>query len=380
MATKYKQQADGRWQTKIWDGTYKDGKKHYVALISSKSSKDLERIVSEYIVKREKGLVSVSTTMSVYEYAQQWLEVEKGLSESATRDMYRNIIEKHLNVFSDTQFEYLTSYKIQNIINNTADRPRTCQQIVLTLKQICKSAESDRLLPSGKTIELFNRVQIPKYKAEEKKPLTAEQCKAIYNALVAHVLPPRSALFLSLIYFCGLRREEALALKIDDIQSLAIRVDKALHLGATTTEVKTPKSERGYRTVPLPAESIPIIRDTLTGITPSSDGYLFTTRNGDIITKSSYIKMWQGIQKHFDFEFTAHQLRHTYCTRLCYEAYHNRTISVKQIAKLLGDTEKMVTDVYGHLLEEQEQTAKALKNIFSSSSKKAKRPIAVDEL
>ena len=45
---KYKKGKDGRWQTKVWDGTYgPDGIKHYVPVYSTKSSGDLEKTVNK---------------------------------------------------------------------------------------------------------------------------------------------------------------------------------------------------------------------------------------------------------------------------------------------------------------------------------------------
>lgn len=369
MATKYKQQADGRWRAKVWDGTYTDtGKKHYIFLASTKSSKDLEKLVSDYEIKRDTGRVVVKQGITFKEYARQWRETEKGLSESATKEMYDRVIDVYLKPLYSFTFDYLTRQAIQMVINNNSKHPRTCQQIHLTIKQICKSAEKDRLLPYGKTIELFDSIQLPKYKADEKKPLTDEQCSVVYNALVSNEMPPRSSLYLALIYFCGLRREEALAVKYEDVHSLSVTVNKALHMTDNETEVKGTKSARGERTVPFPADAIPIIQKALAEIEPNSQGFLFATKAGVLITKSSYRKMWDGIRKELGFDCSAHIFRHTYCTKLCYEAFENRTITVKQIARLLGDTEKMVSEVYGHIVEEKEQTAEALRSVFGKSS------------
>lgn len=41
---KYTPGKDGRFQTKVWDGTYNpDGRKHYIPIYSTKSSGDLEK-------------------------------------------------------------------------------------------------------------------------------------------------------------------------------------------------------------------------------------------------------------------------------------------------------------------------------------------------
>ncbi len=61
---------------------------------------------------------------------------------------------------------------------------------------------------------------------------------------------------------------------------------------------------------------------------------------------------------------TAHIFRHNFCTELCYQI---PAISTKMIARLLGDDERMVLDVYSHILAEKENVAETLNKAFSKS-------------
>lgn len=54
---------------------------------------------------------------------------------------------------------------------------------------------------------------------------------------------------------------------------------------------------------------------------------------------------------------TAHIFRHNYCTMLCYQI---PLISVRKIAALMGDTERVVLDIYNHIVEEKEDVSGAL--------------------
>ena len=111
------------------------------------------------------------------------------------------------------------------------------------------------------------------------------------------------------------------------------------------------------------------LKEFLQAYTQVSGYNLITKQDGSIITESSYVKMWKSIQKKIDNSLgegasknlTAHSFRHNYCTRLCYQI---PLISTKMIAKLLGDDEKMVIDVYSHILEEKEDCQSAIANIF----------------
>lgn len=107
---------------------------------------------------------------------------------------------------------------------------------------------------------------------------------------------------------------------------------------------------------------------------PSVPGeYLFHNQNARIMTHTGYTRMWQRIVEkmntaaggnkniHVIFGLTAHIFRHNYCTELCYQI---PAISTKKIAQLLGDNEKMVLEVYSHIVDEKEKApdvvAKAL--------------------
>jgi site-specific recombinase XerD len=60
-------------------------------------------------------------------------------------------------------------------------------------------------------------------------------------------------------------------------------------------------------------------------------------------------------------ELTPHMLRHNYCTELCYQV---PAISTKMIARLLGDDERMVLEVYSHIQEEKEDLQSAINSAF----------------
>lgn len=92
------------------------------------------------------------------------------------------------------------------------------------------------------------------------------------------------------------------------------------------------------------------------------------------MTASSYRKMWESILKKMNAAaegsdsiqkingLTAHVFRHNYCANLCYQMPN---ISIKRIAQLLGDTEKMVLEVYNHVLDEKENVQETIANAIA---------------
>lgn len=365
---KYTKGADGYFSTKIWDGTYtKDGKKHLKNLRTRKSSKALEDMVTEFKAEVSARKNVKKTDMLFIDYARSWLMVYKAQKSANTRKMYDNIIEKHLIALDTVKIQDIDRIHLQLVLNNAKDKKRTQQQIMLTFKQILKSAVSDRIFPLNAFEIIFRNADQIKYKPKERRTLTENEKNAIFKADFNN----SDKTFIYLLYGCGLRRGEALALTVFDIniKTHEVTINKAHELSNEKPVQKTPKSGNGYRTVPIPDKVFPKIEEYVTWLRSRNRTYLFTMRNGKPVTKSSYDKMWKRIiRKMQDVTeeqitgLTAHVFRHNYCTNLCYQI---PTVSIKRIAQLLGDTEKMVLEVYNHIVLEKEDAVSAVNSAIN---------------
>ncbi len=380
---KYKKGSDGRYTAQVWDGTYQNGKKHYIKIRSTKSSRDLELKIEEFKIKKATGAVVVSKNISVYDYALEWLERAKSGAEVNTRTMYRYVVEKHLTDLKTVSFEALNNSLVGALVKKCSDRPRLCQQLIMTLKQICRSAERDKLLPKGETIDIFSEIHAPKYKAKEKRPLTDEEIAALSYT----ELSEKERAFVSVLFYCGLRREEALALTVFDVnfKDSLIKISKAVAFDGNDPYIKAPKSRNSYRNVPMCDELADILKAYSVSLSGTN---LFEKSAGGLITHSSYVKMWDSIRNKLKkayiehsgsrmpywasvgFEdLTAHIFRHNYCTRLCYAMTEGHNLTTKKIAALLGDSEKMVLDVYSHIMNEKEKPMEAIEAVLSLKAK-----------
>lgn len=367
---KYKQGTDGCWRTKAWDGTYDEyGRKNRIHLKSNKSSADLEKQVNALKRRIESGEQIQKTSLTFLEYADEWLSVYKAVREHNTKAMYQNIIDKHFAALEGVKLENLRKIHLQMIINSASEKPRTCQQILLTFKQIVQAAVDDQYLPESAIRTLCTGIDKPRYVPGEKRVLTAAEIKAIKKA----DFTPMERAFVYIIYGCGLRRGEVLALKPLDIDFKAaeLTVRQSVEFVDNNPGLKAPKSKNGTRTVPMPPFLVEHLRIYLPTLKSS---YLMHTRDGSLMTKSSYRRMWASIVKKMNlaaggndslqviFGLTAHIFRHNYCSNLCYQI---PAISTKKIAQLLGDSEKMVVDVYSHIMEEKESTQEVVKTAIS---------------
>lgn len=363
---KYTRGKDGFFRTKAWDGTYNtDGTKHRINLKSDKSSRDLERQVNELNDKVRNRQIVPRDDILFIDYSRMWLKTYKSMRACNTQAMYSNIIEKHFIILGPVRLQDIEHVHFQHLLNSAMDRPRTCQQIAITFRQVIKTAVKSRRLPASALQDICDGVELPRYRKPVKRPLTALE----KSALPLADFTPRERCFVYLIYGCGLRREEALAVLPTDIslKKKTIRIQRAVFFDGNNPGIKETKSENGYREIPLPEYLVQFLR----GYLPSVDGYLIQKTRGGMITKSSYDKMWENIvdkmnaaaggSKHVRVitGLTAHVFRHNYCTQLCYQI---PKISIKKIAQLLGDTEKMVIEVYNHIIEEQENPVEAIES------------------
>lgn len=370
---KYKKNSRGEYEARIWDGTYNpDGSKHRKYLVSKKSSADLERKVNQLKQKVENGNYVQDSDALFLDYARQWLQTKKGVREKNTRAMYQNIIETHLSFLEGMRLSDIRNSHFQLAVNNALDKPRTCQQIYITFKQILKMAVTDNYIGSGMYEMICSDINMPKYIRKEKRALTKEEKAAILTA----GFTDRERAFVLILYYCGLRRGEALALSRFDFSFAdgknTVSVTKTVIFSQNTPEIKEmPKTANGFRTVPLPDHAVAFLKEYISGM---DNTQLFTCRDGSLITQSSYAKMWKSIVRKMNLAaggteafpaitgLTAHIFRHNYCSNLCYKV---PAISIKKIAQLMGDTEKMVLDVYNHIIDEKEDPASVVNDALA---------------
>lgn len=365
MGTKYKKnEKTGLYSTLIWDGTYDaDGRKHRKKLTSRKSSADLEKQVAQFKLEvQEKGSVTKVSTTPFLPYAREWLSITKAGKELNTKKMYRYTIDRYFSLIADVPICDIRHSHFQAVINDQIDHPQTCRQIALTFRQIIKYAAKNHHISPGMVPDIIDDVSIPKCRKPQKRALNAVEKAAIEKA----DLDPRKRAFLSILYYCGLRRGEAMALTTDDFDwdACTLSVSKVIVFDANTPVLKPyPKSERGIRTVPIPERAVQLIKPHAL----ECDGFLFHGRDREMMSETAFRRMWDSITAALGkvagekVELTPHMLRHNYCTELCYQV---PAISTKMIARLLGDDERMVLEVYGHILEEKEDLQHAINNAF----------------
>lgn len=385
---RYKRRSDGTFETKLQTGFDNDGKRVRLS-ISADSSIALENKVMEYKAKLKQLVEAYPTcngkdykemllsntiikcsSLSLAEYASDWFITHKSMKEINTKAMYKNIIDKHIVPgIGHIPVNHLRHSDVQHLLTITSDRPRTCQQILLVLKQIFRDLKRDMLITSDVYDTLIDKYDTVKYRASKKRILTDLEKKAILAADFSRMEKG----FVMILYFFGVRREEALGLmKSDfDFTNRMLNINRAIVFDQNTPVIKSTKSFAGTRSINIPNDIYDYIREYVRSC-PTM--YLFTKQDGTIITKSCYDKMWKRIvdkmnvavmsdteKKYHQYpikNLTAHLFRHNYCTMLYYSG-----ISVLKAVELMGHADKkMIMDIYSHLDEEREDAATKIDN------------------
>lgn len=183
-----------------------------------------------------------------------------------------------------------------------------------------------------------------------------------------------------IMLFCGLRLGEALCLNWQDIDfsSKQISVIKSLErINTNAFQIKPHTKNKKDRYVPIPDKICDYLYKQRTEVV--GNGLICSQLNGKLHTLTSYQQMWNSYQTELNFHyycdyqkklgknciskfspngfphmlprFTAHQLRHTYCTMLYFAG-----VDVLTASKLMGHSSVDITlRIYTHLDEKFKQ-------------------------
>lgn len=312
-----KKRKDGRYCTKVTI----DGKCHYIYGYSIKEIND-----KKYELKQ--GVVNSCLFSNV---CKEWYKATKSNLEYNTQKMYKLNL-KYLEPLYDKKINKLKTQDILPIFEDFLQKPRTYNMILLTLNQIFEFAIDEDYCSKN----IVRKIKPLKNIKEEKKPLTLDQIKLIEYSLD---LEPR--LFISYFMICtGLRREELIPLRYEDIDGDVIHINKAVYFEHNQPKLKSTKNGT--------SRNIPLL-DNLKKYLPPGQGLMFPNEKNKMMSETTYKRKIAFCSKYLGIPFTGHQLRHTYATML-----YNSNVPIKEAQYFLGHKDiRILLNVYTHLDETQ---------------------------
>ena len=353
---KYKKRKDGRYYTLISDGYKPDGSRNRIP-VYGKTISELEENKLQLQMKIRQGIPIKDSNVTLEEYANNWFETYKSNARTNTKKNYSFCLKKHIiPALGYLPLNKVVKSDIQGLINEHFHQYATCHYIIVTLRQIFDTALDDDLIMKNPCF----KVKLPKKNQAEKRPLSDIEKEALKTA----ALSDQEQAYINIVLYCGLSRAESLALSRHDVdlKKKLVHVHNDLVFSHNQPLIEDVKNDYRRRDVPIPDVAIPFLTDYL----KSLDGiYLFTKKDGSMITEQSYRHMWDNIRKkcndavcsenelkmHVEkVTFTSYTFRHNYATQLYYSG-----ITIKQAAKYMGHCDtKMIMEIYSHLDEQKE--------------------------
>ena len=315
--------------------------------IYGNSATDLTRNINLFVQSYKEK--KKPTNLLFCDYASMWLET-KSSRQASTKNMYETALSKTEDI-DYYALEEITRTDLQHLINKHKAHPTACHQLSMTLKQIFNMAVRDGLLQLNPSEFL----ELPKKSSQPGRALTAEEKEAIKKIDISE----EDRMYILILYFFGLRPQEALALiPLDiDIKNQTLHIKRAIGYDKNDPYIKDTKTYK-QRKLPIPDAFL----DQLIkySSTKEKNEFLFS-RHGKIFTKTMKSKMWVRIKKKINeqlggndkIDMTNGLRPYTFRHNFCCECYY-RHLSILKTAELLGNSPQMVMKVYAHLDNDKE--------------------------
>lgn len=200
--------------------------------------------------------------------------------------------------------------------------------------------------------------------AVEMRILTPEEYASVEAKMDEHYRP-----LLRFLAGTGARWGEAVALTVADVDLANgnVRIRRALKWSPDNQrKVGATKTKKSNRTVALPPELIPDLRDLCEG-RKGSDLVFQAKRGGAVLHRTFWSRYWLPAVEHLEPRPRIHDLRHSHASWLLARGVPIHIVS----ARLGHESIQTTVDTYGHLLPDaQLVAANAAQQVFASPARK----------
>lgn len=313
----------GNWRVRIFVGNDEDGKPQYKSFTAS-SKKEAEFLAAQYNTNSKEILSADLTVKSALE---RYIESKKNVISPMTLRGYKQILNKRLDTLKPLKVSDLTQEAVQNEINRMAAilSSKTCRNAHGLLSAVLRVYRPDFVLHTT-------------FPPKAKRDIYVPDPKEVINILKI-VKGTVNELPVFLAAECGMRAEEISALRRCNIYPDHIDIKEAIVIDENLNQVvKEPKSNAGYRSVPITQEAYDYIMSI------ADEGERVCNRSNEVISNN-----WGGFRRRHKTEINTHlnfhAFRHHYASKLLL-----LNIPQKYIAELMGHgSTDMIEQVYQHI-------------------------------
>lgn len=311
---------------------------------------------------------NVRDNPSMKEYTIRWFNLyKKGKGALKTQEMYANAVNVHIiPALGDKKIKDITTSDIQKLLNDTDSSKSLQHKVRITLNQIFKKAQADRLVAFN-PVTGVDPVETPPPVRQFYSP---EQREILIDVLHDHKVFPLALSILN----TGMRVTEAIALMRQrdlDLENKKIYVRESTEFERCKPKIKETKTGRGVREIPIPSAYANWLNDYLQ---KKKSLYVFPGHHGGQMGQTELRNMQrranEKLQKWFDehpekeerrFKLHFKTLRHTYCTEL-----YDLDIDEVSAAAIMGHSVTIMREIYTHIQKERQvQTGVKIEQLHS---------------
>lgn len=395
MANSKRKNGEGSYSNvKIHGDDYCRYRDAQIGTVYARTPSELQMKIKEKRAKiKELAIVNglKSTNLTTFSnLCDMWLPTIYGEISARTYDDYESIIKTRIKEYktfdlANRQAKALIPETLNKYFNDMANRysMASIRKTYIVIQQVIKYAIKHDYVRSDFD---FSEVKLPKentvaVKKKKVSAITTEDIKLLTQELEKPIYGPASDMIV-FIMFSGLRVNEATALQWKNVATdlSSIKIEAATsriivrgkdHEALTNDDgtkkytkiSKSPKSEDGNRTIPLPPKAQSILRKFKDERNPSDNDFVFLTKNGTPVSSDNARKTLSRALKNSECRvktYSPHSLRHGYGSILISEG-----VDIKLVSKLLGHSKVSFTyDTYINILKEDE--IREVNRVFSS--------------
>ena len=341
---------NGTYTSKFMLGYKDDGKKNIISVTRSTKAEVLEEM-RRIKIEHEK-CPDIDRYITFAEFAEIWYKDIEGQVEESTYRSYYYTLQKLKDAFGNICLYDLKPIHInrffQSILRVYSES--YIRKLRTMLIQICDYAEDNGMTVRNAARHSMKLKKLPGNKKSKKDSFTDQEIEILKKTLPNNLLGNSILLQIG----SGLRTQELLALKKDDIASdgSTIKVSQAIKTVDGKAKLGPPKNESSYRTIPIPEDyrkyaaylrengAEPFIWSPSI-IRPLCRVHTYRNRYKKALEKISGVRM-----------LLPHCCRHTYVTLL-----QARGVPMETIARLTGHASIKTTNIYLHTSLETLETA-----------------------
>ena len=381
------QREDGRYRVKVYIGST-DGKKQY-KYAYGRTQKEADIKADELKVSLRKGIDISASNDAFKTWAEYWLTSKR---YEVSADRYSTLQSRSalwIDALGTTQINQIKPFELQTILftisaknpyTNAPMAKKTIRGYVQVINAIFEFAVENRIIEFNPAAKLKMPQTTPI--ANQRRALTSVERQRVME--FEHRAKPSAMLMM----LSGLRRGEATALQWNDIDFVNNKISVTKSYNFKLKDFKSPKNGKA-RVVSVPQ----ILIDYLKSL-PKISPFVLTNVKGGMMTEDSWKRLYQSYMTDMNLEygfngmapnkyspvkvpmmintFTAHELRHTFCT-IMFEAGIDALTAKEQ----LGHSDiKTTLSIYTHLsAQHKELQVNKLDDFLKGGSKVAQQVV-----